>query len=133
MLNSIGSIAGVLIVNPNTEVPSKVREMYEAEGCGVCEQSGAEVFWFSPNSRCAHAVCYVTIEKIEADLIAKINALFVDSFTRNLAHIRAIKAVKKELGGVTIKKYLETNGPLKLKAIFDSAGLAAALTPPAKL
>lgn len=115
------------------DLKAAIRGIYEAEGCGICEKTGAEVFWFSPFSRGAHSVCYGTIKNIEADLIAKINAIFEDTGNRNMAHVRAIGAVKKELGGVSIKTFLEVNGAEKLKSIFDSSGLKAALTPSAKL
>lgn len=111
------------------ELVAMIRGMYEAEGCGVCENPGAEIFWFSPVSRCAHSVCYETIKNIESDLIAKIDTIFEDNRDRNMAHVRAIRAVQKELGGVSIKTFLETNGPDKLKSIFDSSGLKAALDP----
>jgi hypothetical protein len=109
---------------------AEIQRKYEVEGCGICEKPGAQVFWFSPTSLCAHSVCYGKIEHIEADLISKIHDFFETARDRNLAHVRAIRAVRKELGGVSMKTFLETHGAEKLKAIFDSSGAAAALTPP---
>ncbi len=124
----------VKVTNENRDsLVAAIRGMFEAEGCGICEKSGAEVFWRSSVSRCAHSVCYGTIKNIEANLVAKINTIFEDNDDRNMAHVRAVRAVRKELGGVSIKTYLETNGAEKLKSIFDSTGLKAALTPASKL
>ena len=109
------------------------KRMYETEGCGICEKQGAEVFWFSRFSRCAHTVCFKDIENIEADLIAKIETIFDDTSDRNMAHIRAVEAVKKVLGPVSIKTFLETEGATKLKLKFNSVGQIAALILPAKL
>jgi len=128
------SVGVVRVTDQNKkELKAMVRGMYEAEGCGVCEKPGAEVFWFSPVSRCAHSVCYGTIKNIEAYLITRINTIFEGTGARNMAHVRAIGAVRKELGGVSIKTFLETNGAEKLKSIFDSSGLKAALTSASKL
>jgi homoserine trans-succinylase len=122
-----------LIALERQEMINTVLEMHKAQGCGVCEKSGAEVFWFSHISHFAHTVCYQTIKDVEADLNAKINSLYKDNQDRNNAHVKAIRAVKKELGTVSIKTYLETNGAKNLKLIFDSVGLNAAITPTAKL
>lgn len=46
-----------------------VSNIYALEGCGICEKDGAEVFWFSPHSRCAHAKCIKMIEALKATLI----------------------------------------------------------------
>lgn len=127
------SMAVVRVTDQNRdELMEMVRGM-AAERCGVCEKPGVEVFWFSPVSRCAHSVCYGIINKIEADLITKINTIFKDHGDRNMAHVRAIRAVRKELGGASIKTFLETNGAEKLKYIFDSSGLRAALAPASRL
>jgi len=50
-----------------------------------------------------------------------------------MAHVRAIRALRKELGGVSIKTFLETNGAEKLKSIFDSSRIKAALISASKL
>lgn len=127
--------AVVKVTDQNSDaLEAKARRVYEAERCGICEKGGAaERFWFTQASRCAHTVCYGKIEHIEVDLITKINAVFKGEGDRVWAHVRAIRAVKKELGGVSIKTYLETEGADKLKSIFDSVGIAAALNPTAKL
>ncbi len=110
-----------------------IQGKYDSEGCGICEEPGAEVFWFSHVSRGAHSVCYRTINNIEADLVAKINNIFQDTGDRNIAHARAIRAVSKELGGVSIKEFLNINGAEKLKSLFNFFGLKAALTLPSNM
>lgn len=101
---------------------------YNDGRCGICEELGAEVIWFSPFSRHAHSVCYRKIIKIEADLMANIESIFENTIDRNNAHIRAVGAVLKALNGITIKTYLERNGSKMLKLIFDLFGLDAALS-----
>lgn len=76
---------------------SFVLNMYQSEGCGVCEKEGAEVFWFSPYSRCAHAKCFKQIEAAESTLYQTIDSLFKNEKhygEQNSAHIKAIKAVR---------------------------------------
>jgi len=122
------SVGLVKVTDQNRDaLRDMISRIYEAEGCGVCEKSGADVFWFNPVSRCAHSVCFEEIKAIEADLIATIDSVFQKS-DRNMAHVAAIRAVRKELGGVSIKTFLDTNGAAKLKSIFDSVGVAAATT-----
>lgn len=132
-MSSSPSVGVVKVTDVNRDsLRSRVMGMYEAEGCGVCEKSGADVFWFNPVSRCAHSVCYGEIKTIEADLIATIDSVFKDTGARIMAHVAAIRAVRKELGGVSIKTFLETNGAERLKSIFDSVGVAAVRTYPSK-
>lgn len=102
--------------------------MNHFSGCGICEEIGAERGWSSSFSWGAHSVCYKNITPIEADLVAKINDAFQSNADRNLAHARAIKAVKEELGDFSIKAFLETNGAERLKSIFDTSGVKAALS-----
>lgn len=103
--------------------------------CGICERSDlldGDVFWFGPVLNYAHSACYEEIKPTEADLIATIDSIFtnvhgrMDSSGKNLAHMKAIWAVKNELGSVSIRNYLNTNGAEKLKEIFNSFGIAAA-------
>jgi hypothetical protein len=115
------------------ELIAKIRAKYDAEGCGICEKKGADILWFSPFSRGAHSVCFGTIKNVEADLMNKIDIVFKENIDRNMAHIRAVRAVQQELGNISLKKYLETQGVDQLKSLFDSVGLVAALTIPAKL
>lgn len=111
------------------ELVAKILERYRAEGCGICEKEGAEVWWFSHFSRCAHSVCFGTIKNIEADLMNKIGLVFKNNSDRHMAHIRAVQAVKKEIGNVSLKTYVETQGANKLKSLFDSVGRMAAFAP----
>jgi len=123
------SVGLVKVTDQNRDaLRDMISRMYAAEGCGVCEKPGADFFWFNPVSRCAHSVCFEEIKAIEADLIATIDSVFQEKRDRNMAHIAAISAVRKQLGGVSIKTFLDTNGAAKLKSIFDSVGVAAAKT-----
>jgi hypothetical protein len=106
---------------------------YEAEGCGICEKFGAEVFWPSSRSHYAHADCYREIRKIEADLVAKIDELFANSIDKIQAHICATEAVRKALNGFSLQAYLNKYGAKKLKLTFDSFGVIAIQMPLAKL
>lgn len=106
--------------------------LYQVEGCGICEKfgdkAGGNVWWFSPFSRTAHAVCVEKIKPIEARVVALIDQAAKEKEDRAYAHMAAIGAVKKELGHVTIETYLDTHGAAKLKSIFDRAGEGAAFS-----
>ncbi len=118
-------------ISPRTEITKAIDQnrnrllasivgIYKAEECGICENIGAEIFWFSTTSTGAHSVCREKIRNIEAELIAKIKTLFDDNYDRNMAHVRAIKSIKEKLNGASIKTFLEIEGADKLKSIFDS-------------
>lgn len=47
------------------ELIDAILAQYKAEGCGICKKPGADVFWFSPYSRCAHQSCYDIIDPAE--------------------------------------------------------------------
>jgi len=136
-------ISVIKVTNENkAALISLVKRMYENEGCGICEKKGAEVFWFSPYSRGAHAKCFKIIENIENKLIQTIDEVFKDKATEseraknlscNMAHVRAIKAVRAACGSETILSYLEKNGTEKLTKLFDTVGIEAAKKVPAKL
>lgn len=126
----------VLVTNENRKTHhSSLLNVLNSEGCGICEKKGAEVFWFSPYSRCAHAKCVKQIEAAESTLIKKIDSLFKkDNYgEQNISHIRAIKAVRKACGSETILSYMEKNGVEALKNLFDTVGVEAAQTSPSRL
>jgi hypothetical protein len=105
--------------------------MYNQEGCGICRQPGAEVFWFSPYSRCAHKNCFDLVANAEKDLMSHIqkNVKKKDGYgEQNNAHIKAVAAVQQKIkqeGESSIKGYLEKYGETSLKTIFDTDGLNA--------
>ncbi len=113
-------------------IQSRLEKMKPKEQCGICEKPGAEVSWVNPISRSAHTVCHDAIQKVEPKLVRLINTVFQDTNDRNSAHVRAVQAVKKELGGVTLKTYLDTKGEEALKELFENAGIDAAITIPPK-
>lgn len=107
---------------------SAMTYLYKSEGCGICEKKGAEVFWFSPFSRCAHAKCVKTIKKTESRLTKSIDLLFKnekDYRHHNNAHIMAVKAVRQACGSDTILTYLEKNDEYALAHLFNTVGTEA--------
>ena len=91
------------------------------------KKKGAEVFWFSHYSRCAHAKCFKMIQKAQAHLKVVIDMLF-EKKERTTAHISAIKAVRLACGSETILSYLEKNGIEALTHLFDTVGIIAVAT-----
>ena len=121
-------VAAVPVTDDNKEaLVSMITNMYNSEGCGVCEKEGAEVFWFSPYSRCAHARCFKIIEPATSTLYLTIDDLFngAKHGEHNDAHIKAIKAVRSACGSDTIMSYLEKNGLDALKNLFNTVGVKA--------
>ncbi len=105
-----------------------IQDMYNSEGCGICEKEGAEVFWFSPYSRCAHAKCLTMIQVAESALMQKIDDVFKKSTNpgkRNDAHIHAIQAVRAACGQDTILAYLEKKGSTALTNLLITVGIEA--------
>ncbi len=126
---------GVIPVTENNkaDLMNMVKGLYEAEGCGICKKPGADGFWFSPYSRCAHTVCFNLVKKAEHDLEELIIKMFAgdDNWDKNCAHIAAIKAVEKamqEVGVLSIKDYLEKYGEEKLTHLFNTEGKEAVIT-----
>lgn len=121
------SVIPVTKENKN-DLVSMMQDMYNSEGCGICEKEGAEVFWFSPYSRCAHAKCFKMIDVAESALIQNIDDTFKKSTNpgkRNNAHIHAIQAVRAACGQDTILAYLEKNGSTALTNLFNTVGIEA--------
>jgi hypothetical protein len=107
-----------------------IRSMYDAEGCGVCEKPGAEVFWFSPFSRGAHASCVKLINGSERELVQRLEWAFYkpnDHLGFNTAHVLAVGAVRKETGSDSLLSFLEKHGSQALKKLFTTVGAKAAL------
>lgn len=135
--NSVESGVTVALINitdDNREALANfVKSMYDSEGCGICKQSGAEVFWMSPHSRCVHKECFDLIKKSEDNLFVKMDELFKEESNYeklNMAHVAAIEAVEKVIakrGESTIKAYIEKNGEAALKNLFDTAGFEGVL------
>lgn len=124
------------VTNENKEaLVSDIKKQYDSEGCGVCEKTGAEVFWFSRYSRGAHAKCFKLVEKSEQKLTNTIDEMFKGTKhgERNVAHIRAVQAVRLACASKTIMSFLEKNGVEALTRLFDTVGIEAAKKTPAKL
>jgi hypothetical protein len=103
---------------------SRVRSMYDSEGCGICECAGADVFWFNHKSRCAHGACFELIKDLECDIWAEIEKAFGDNGDRNFAHVEVARAVRNACG-CTLLEYRKKNGAEALKHLFDTVGLEA--------
>lgn len=100
-------------------------QQYGSQSCGICQTKGAEVFWVSPNSRCAHAKCVKLIEKAEERLVSTLDALFTGPL-RNMkteARCMAIYSINNSLGNETILSFLEKKGIEKLTLVFDEVGI----------
>lgn len=96
--------------------------------CGVLsEKRGSERLHFQ-HERWGALRCRYSPFRDKAPLIETINSIFEEHGDKNMAHVAAIRAVKKELGDVSIKTFLNDHGAEKLKSMFDSVGVEAART-----
>lgn len=102
-----------------------IRELHDTEGCGICKLPGADVFWFSRHSRCAHESCLKMFKPLVSDYYTALEARFPvkDGFyDRNMEHIRFAGI----LDGITaphassIKDYIERFGPSTIRVIADA-------------
>lgn len=91
--------------------------------CGICEQPGAEVVWYSPNGRGAHKTCYDSIDKCASQLYACIDQLF-DKRNQNDAQVVAIEAIKN-VCKISLKDYLTTVGEDGLKELINAVAIPA--------
>lgn len=115
--------------NKNPDVFANVRELFQQEGCGICEKVGADKFWFNPYSSGAHEKCYEKIKKAESYLISVIHAMcpdFESYICSREAHIKAIIAIKAVCDGKTIKASLEKDGIDRITDLFNTVGIPAA-------
>ncbi len=120
----------ITVTNENkAALATEIMNLYHEEGCGICEKKGAEVFWFSIYSRCAHAKCVVKIRPAETQLLATIDKLFeceVNRGPHNFAHMVAIKAIKRALGPGSLETHLEKQGEKVVTEVFNTVGIEAA-------
>lgn len=108
----------------NNQIP--IMDIPNLEICGICEKKGVEVFWFNPLSMGAHSKCVQVIQPSEKKLIKTIHDLFKDDLVLKLiAHVEAIKVVKRLCAPETLSKYIQKNGPEDLTRLFDVFGVAA--------
>jgi hypothetical protein len=116
---------------------SVTNSIFQEEGCGICEKKGAEVFWFSPYSRSAHAKCFEKIQAAERPAVSLVEHMFQyvkekeepalrDGLVFNTAHIELIKRVRGACGAETISSYLEKHGDKELANLFRQAALKVA-------
>ena len=96
-------------------------------GCGICKKFGAEMFWFSPHSRCVHKDCYNLIALAEKDSIERLKEVkkeYPYLGSMNSIHEQVVGLVEEYLRGsgeYTMRAYCERYGILNLKRLFDLA------------
>ena len=105
--------------NQRENVIEMIKTMYDVEGCGVCKQQGADVFWFSPHSRCAHQGCFDLIKPALIDVYSRLEKM--PNSERNTTHIKVVRFVQAKIGDITIKSYCEKNGLNALRQLFREA------------
>lgn len=86
---------------------------------GVCKQRGADVFWSSPYSRCAHQSCFDLISPALTHVYSRLEKMAKSKYST--AHIAIVRLVQAKVGDVTIKSYCEKNGSDALKKLFNEA------------
>jgi len=101
----------------------------EDEGCGICERPGAEMFWLSPHSRCAHRACFVVTRPAlqqAYDLIDAIPEDPIEKFgPRNDARIAMARQVRAACGDRTILQASEQFGEEDFNEIVGCASICA--------
>ena len=129
LLGNIAPIAVVKLAQDNKDAAmAAVRNMYDAEGCGICRKTGADVFWFTPYSRGAHNACYALIKEIESDIDVLITNKFKDESDFGKlhgAHVAVVAAVQHACGNNSLKEFLINNGTDALKSLFNTVGKEA--------
>ena len=101
-----------------------------SEICGICLSEGAYLYWLSPVSRGAHLKCFKLIRPFENKFEVKGDQIRTQYNLHNYiaelnAHKALINAVQKKCYPLSILKYLETYGPIKMQNLFDSVGCEA--------
>jgi len=97
-------------------------------GCGICEgkiEPKEAVGWPSPSSRVAHSKCFNKIKEVQSKMFEVAKKHFSRKEDINWALKEGVSAVRKQLNGLSIIKYLEMHGVKKLQEIFDNYGVAA--------
>lgn len=96
------------------------KSLYTNELCALCGNKAPEVRWPAPPCPYAHRTCLEKIQDIDNELYALIRVQARNSVQAHLAHYKAIKAIKKELGDISIFDYVNQQGKEKLREIFQS-------------
>lgn len=102
------------------------RHNLASQGCGICEKKESDVFWFSQFSYFSHVKCHQNIQAISDNLLKAIDATYQDSHQKTMAHIRAVGGIRRACGSDSISAYLEKNGPVALRRLFDTVGVYCA-------
>lgn len=96
------------------------KSLYANELCGICGKMSPEVRWPAPPCPYAHRACLEKIQDIDNELYDLIRVQSRNSLQAHLTHYKAIKAIKKELGDVSIFDYVNQEGKEKLRELFRS-------------
>lgn len=83
-----------MVNQSESEIVNFTKDLYQLEGCGICHQEGADLFFFTNFSRCAHQTCYNLFEPF---LSEKLDQLYNKTTKYNYweYHIRLIELIEK--------------------------------------
>lgn len=121
----------VRISNSQIDEMSNLMYLTANQKCGICEDNKNPVresapFYFTLDSEIAHSACFEKVKAAEMDLMKKIATAYLEDRERNMAHARAVRAVRKTENS-TIIKIFESKGAGELQRLFNSVGEAAAI------
>lgn len=113
------------------EMSNLMRALTANQICGICEDNKNATgenspFYFTLDSEVAHIACFEKVKAAELDLMKKIATAYLEDRERNMAHARAVRAVRKAENS-TIIKIIESKGAGELQRLFNSVGEAAAI------
>src|SRR3990167_124559 len=101
-----------------------VHNIYVVEGCGICKKRGADVFWWSPYSRCAHRDCFRMLEGLGRSFYAAADRKFGrrNYQGQNLAHIEVAREIERHISdrAESIKEFIGKYGIEEIEKIYES-------------
>ena len=103
---------------------------YAGEICGICEQRGADNFyWPNTKSKWVHAKCFDILDPLTIDLTNNIDSIFKNEINYNkqtTAYILAIREIQQHCAPHSILDFLEKNGTEKAFKLFSAIGVETA-------
>lgn len=116
------------------EIKKTVDSIYEQDGCGICHRRGAEVFWYSSYSKCAHRNCYNYIAPATKRFCDAVDTLAKsrpeEPELKSLLNVAGNDAVQQEInrnGMISIKEYADKNGLHKLQQLYEGKAILAVM------
>ncbi|HLB93697.1 MAG TPA: hypothetical protein VJJ81_00445, partial [Candidatus Babeliales bacterium] len=99
-----------------------IRKLYDTEGCGICKLPGADVFWFSRHSRCAHESCVNMFKPLVSDYYTALEARFPASDQTggfNRTHIGFAERLNTvtSVYAPSIKAFIASHGPELVRVV----------------